>query len=35
MLYRRHFRTRAEAQQAIFEWIETVYNRVRMHSALG
>jgi putative transposase len=30
-----HFTTRAEAQAAIFEWIEVFYNRVRFHSALG
>ena len=27
--------TRQSARQAIFEWIETFYNRCRMHSALG
>lgn len=29
------FRTRAEARQAIFEYIEVFYNRIRLHSALG
>ena len=29
------YRTRAEAQQAIFEYIEVFYNRVRRHSYLG
>ena len=31
----RTWRTRAEAAQAIFEWIEVFYNRQRLHSALG
>ena len=29
------YRTRAEAQQAIFEYNEVFYNRVRRHSYLG
>jgi transposase InsO family protein len=29
------FSTRAEARLAIFEYVETFYNRVRLHSALG
>ncbi len=29
------WRTRAEAAQAIFEWIEVFYNRQRLHSSLG
>lgn len=29
------FATRAEARQAIFEWIEVFYNRQRLHSTLG
>jgi transposase InsO family protein len=29
------FRTRAEARQAVFEYIEVYYNRSRLHSALG
>lgn len=29
------FKTRAEAQQAIFEYIEVFYNRIRLHSANG
>ena len=29
------FRTRAEARQAIFEYIEIFYNRIRLHSALN
>lgn len=32
---RYHFATRAEAITAVTEWIETVYNRRRRHSALG
>ncbi|MGC3988085.1 MAG: IS3 family transposase [Chthoniobacteraceae bacterium] len=31
----RTFATRAQAQLAIFEYVETFYNRVRLHSALG
>ena len=31
----RTWRTRAEAAQAIFEWIEVIYNRQRLHSSLG
>lgn len=35
-LVRRHrFATRAQARQAIFVWIQTWYNRKRLHSALG
>jgi len=30
-----HFRTRAEARAAVFEYIEIFYNRQRLHSALG
>jgi transposase InsO family protein len=35
LVYRRHFKTRAEARQAIFEFIEVFYNRRRLHSSLG
>jgi transposase InsO family protein len=35
LVYRRNFKTREEAKQAIFAWIETWYNRERKHSALG
>lgn len=35
LVHKHAFATRAEATQAVFEWIETVYNRTRMHSALG
>lgn len=34
-LNERTFTTRAEARVAIFDYIETFYNRVRLHSALG
>ena len=34
LVYRMNFKTRKEATQAIFEWIETWYNRQRLHSAL-
>ena len=32
---RRAFVTRAQARTAIFEWIETYYNRRRLHSTNG
>lgn len=35
MLYGRKFKTRAEAKQAIVEYIELFYNPKRLHSALG
>jgi putative transposase len=35
LIYRCHFKTRAEARQAIFEFIEVFYNRRRLHSSLG
>jgi len=35
LVYRRRFSTRAEAKQAIFEYIEVFYNRTRMHSSIG
>jgi putative transposase len=35
LVYRRNFKTREEARQAIFEWIETWYNRQRLHSSLN
>lgn len=34
LVYRRNFKTREEAKQAIFQWIEAWYNRKRRHSAL-
>lgn len=34
LVYRQHYRTRSEAQAAIFEFIECFYNRTRRHSAL-
>jgi transposase InsO family protein len=34
LLHRRRFQTRAEAQAAIFEWPEIIYNRERFHGAL-
>jgi putative transposase len=34
LVYRTNFKTREEARQAIFQWIETWYNRQRRHSAL-
>jgi putative transposase len=35
LVYRRKYRTREEARRSIFIWIETYYNRVRIHSSLG
>ena len=35
LVYRCAFATRDEAQTAIFDYIETFYNRQRIHSALG
>jgi putative transposase len=35
LLDRRHWQTRAELADAIFEWIEAFYNPLRRHSALG
>ena len=34
-VYFENFRTRAQAQSGIFEYIEVFYNRVRRHSTLG
>lgn len=35
LIWNNRFRTRAEARQAIFGYIEVFYNRIRLHSALG
>jgi putative transposase len=35
LIYRQHYRTRAEAKTAIFAYIESFYNRQRRHSSLG
>jgi putative transposase len=35
LIYRRRFATRDEATTAIFDYIESFYNRTRLHSALG
>ena len=34
LVYHRHFTTRAQARTAIFDYIETFYNRTRLHSRL-
>jgi transposase InsO family protein len=35
LVYRRHFRSHEEARREIFAYIETRYNRKRLHSSLG
>jgi transposase InsO family protein len=35
VVYRRKFATHAEARLAIFDYIESFYNRTRLHSSLG
>ncbi|MBA2479278.1 MAG: IS3 family transposase [Planctomycetes bacterium] len=35
LIHRHHFQTRQQAKAVIFEYIESFYNRVRTHSALG
>ena len=35
LLAQRRFQTHEEARTAVFEWIESFYNRQRRHSALG
>ena len=35
MVYHHKFATRQEARLAVFEYIESFYNRKRRHSALG
>lgn len=35
VVYHRRFATRPEARAAIFDYIETFYNRQRLHSSLG
>ena len=35
LIYREPLATRAQARRAIFDYIETFYNRERLHSALG
>lgn len=35
LIYRRRFATRSDATTAIFDYIESFYNRTRLHSALG
>lgn len=35
LVFQRHFKTRQEAKDAIFEWIVVWYNRKRRHSSLG
>ena len=35
LVYHRHYQTRKEARQDIFEYIQVWYNRKRRHSALG
>lgn len=35
VVYHRRFASKAEARSAIFDYIETFYNRTRLHSSLG
>lgn len=35
LVYHEHYKTREQARQSLFEYIEVFYNRVRRHSALG
>jgi transposase InsO family protein len=35
VVYHRRFASRAEARTAVFDYIETFYNRARLHSSLG
>ena len=35
VVYHRRFATRAQARSAIFDYIESFYNRTRLHSSLG
>ena len=35
LVYQQQYATREEARQSIFQWIETFYNRTRLHSYLG
>jgi transposase InsO family protein len=35
LIYRERYRTREEAKQSLFEYIEVFYNRQRRHSTLG
>ena len=35
LIYGRKFKTRAEAKQAVAQYIETWYNSRRLHSSLG
>jgi putative transposase len=35
VVYHRRFSSRAEARTAVFDYIETFYNRARLHSSLG
>ena len=33
-IYREQFEKRAQARQAVFEYLECFYNRIRLHSTL-
>ncbi len=35
LVYQHKYASREEARQSIFRWIETFYNRTRLHSTLG
>jgi putative transposase len=35
LVYHQRFATRAQARTAVFDYIETFYNRIRLHSSLA
>ena len=35
LVYQEKYKTRAQARQSIFEYMEVFYNRIRRHSSLG
>lgn len=35
LIYHENYRTRAEARYSIFDYVETFYNKIRLHSKLG
>ncbi len=35
LIYHEDYKTRAEARYIIFDYVETFYNKIRLHSKLG